>query len=429
MIRPYPLVPLEAIRAPGRYSLVGGPFGSKLGSRDYRPDGVPVIRGSNLASTDRFSCEDFVFVSEQKVATDLFGNLAFPGDIVVTQRGTLGQVGLIPNSSPYQRFVVSQSQMKLTVDQSKADPLFVYYGLKSPIGQHEIRSRAITAGVPHINLALFQKLQLPLPHLMAQRKIVAVLSAYDDLIENNNRRIKILEEMVQRIYREWFVDFRYPGHEDVPLVRSKSGPIPKGWAYGTLGDLAAINASTIRKTDPDEVIQYIDIASVSRGIVQKPRRITLADAPGRARRRVTDGDVLWATVRPNLRAYALMLSPPDHCVASTGFVVLSAHHASPAYIYAMSTTDEFVAYLSGRATGAAYPAVTPSVFESAPAIIPSPDVLLAFTRVAEPLMCGAAVVATQVRILQTTRDLLLPRLISGEINVDDLDVAVPEIAA
>lgn len=422
-------MPLEAIKAPGRHSLVGGPFGSKLVSSDYQRDGVPVIRGANLASGTRFSYEDCVFVTEEKVTADLLGNLAFPGDIVVTQRGTLGQVGLIPDSSPYRRFVISQSQMKLTVDPSKADPLFVYYGLKSPIGQHEIQSRAITAGVPHINLSLFQQLRLPLPRLSVQRKIAAILSAYDDLIENNIRRIGVLEEMARRVYREWFVDFRYPGYENVPHVESELGLIPNGWRTGTLGDLVDINASTIRKAHSDEVIQYIDIASVSRGVVQEPKQMALADAPGRARRRVTGGDVLWSTVRPNLRAYALTLAPPDGCVASTGFVVLSPRAASFAYIYALTTADEFVAYLTGRATGAAYPAVTPSVFDSAPVAIPSPDILSAFAEVAEPLMRGASCAAEQARILRTTRDLLLPPLMAGEIDVEECKIFTAAVAA
>ena len=98
----------------------------------------------------------------------------------------------------------------------------------------------MTAGVPHINLSLFQGLTMPLPPLPTQRKIAAVMSAYDDLIENNNRRIGILEEMARRIYREWFVEFRYPGHEDVTLVDSELGPIPDGWQVGTLDDLVVL---------------------------------------------------------------------------------------------------------------------------------------------------------------------------------------------
>jgi len=425
----YPITSLETLKAGGHYSMVGGPFGSKLVSRDYVDEGVPVIRGGNLPPGSRFSFDDLVFVTEEKVATDLFGNLAYPGDVVVTQRGTLGQVGLIPDDGPYQRFVVSQSQMKLTVDRSKADPLFVYYALASPTGQQEIRSRAITAGVPHINLALFQQLQVPLPPFLTQRKIGAILSAYDDLIENDNRRIGVLEEMGQRIYREWFVDFRYPGYENVPLVDSELGPIPEGWHAATLGDLVDVNAKTIRAVDTGEEIEYIDIAAVTRGVVSQTRRMLLGDAPGRARRRVADGDIIWSTVRPNLRAYALLLSPGCDCVVSTGFAVLSPRRASFAYVYALTTTDEFVEYLVGRTTGSAYPAITPSVFQGAPAIVPPTNVLQAFADAAEPLMRFASQVALQAANLRTTRDLLLPRLISGEVDVTNLDIALPEAAA
>lgn len=237
---PYPQATLASIKAPGRYSLVGGPFGSKLVSSNYVGDGVPVIRGTNLPSEARFSFDDLVHVTSEKVERDLTGNLAFPGDVVVTQRGTLGQVGLIPQTSPWDRFVISQSQMKLTVDDTKADRTFVYYALRSPLGQHEILSRALTAGVPHINLRLLGQVQIPLPPLPTQRRIAAFLSAYDDLIANNRRRISILEEMAARIYREWFVDLRYPGREGVSFADSPLGSIPVGWSVLPLGDLAEV---------------------------------------------------------------------------------------------------------------------------------------------------------------------------------------------
>jgi type I restriction enzyme, S subunit len=156
--------------------------------------------------------------------------------------------------------------------------------------------------------------------------------SYDELIENNSHRIRLLEEMVQRIYHEWFVKFRYPGHENVSLVDSELGAIPKGWRIGKLGEIVAVNARTIHKIDAEEEIRYIDIASVSRGTVEKPKQMVMSQAPSRARRRVADGDIIWSTVRPNLRSYALFLSPRRDCVASTGFAVLTPRHVSFAYI-------------------------------------------------------------------------------------------------
>ena len=109
--------------------------------------------------------------------------------------------------------------------------------LETSAGLHELQGKAVGSTMPNINSSIVRSLELPVPPLTTQRKIVGVLSAYGDLIENNNRRIKLLEEMAQRIYREWFVDFRYPGHENVPLMHSELGPIPEGWISGSLREV------------------------------------------------------------------------------------------------------------------------------------------------------------------------------------------------
>ena len=118
---------LETLAATEPYSFVGGPFGSKLTSRDYVAEGVPVIQGSNLNGSRFLYMDDFVFVSDSKVREDLSGNLAKAGDLVFTQRGTLGQVAIIPEDGIANRYVVSQSQMKITLDENKSDKFFLYY--------------------------------------------------------------------------------------------------------------------------------------------------------------------------------------------------------------------------------------------------------------------------------------------------------------
>ena len=123
----WPTRKLESLASDKPYAIVGGPFGSKLTSRDYVASGVPVIRGSNLTNGRFIDTSDFVFVSDAKVRDDLSSNLAKPGDLIFTQRGTLGQVALIPDKCSFEYFVVSQSQMKMTVDDNKASSLFLYY--------------------------------------------------------------------------------------------------------------------------------------------------------------------------------------------------------------------------------------------------------------------------------------------------------------
>jgi type I restriction enzyme S subunit len=155
--------PLSDLQAPGRYSLTSGPFGSNLTRKDYVAAGVPVIRGVNLTAEDGwFRDDDFVYVSQEK-ADDLIANLAYPGDVVFTQRGTLGQVGLIPTDSRFPRYVLSQSQMKLTCDVAKVPPEYVFQYFRQSRTIEYLIGNATQAGVPHVNLGFLRSFPILLP--------------------------------------------------------------------------------------------------------------------------------------------------------------------------------------------------------------------------------------------------------------------------
>lgn len=189
------VVELDSIKAPGKFSCAGGPFGSSLSSKHYTPTGVPVIRGGNLsAGHERFKAENFVFVSEEK-ADELQRNLAFPGDVVITQRGTLGQVGIIPLDSEYERFVVSQSQMKLTVDGEIAKPEFVYFYFRSPVAAWVLERETIATGVPHINLGILKKWPIPMPSLAEQEAIVDILEGIEARLMTEAGRSRALSDV------------------------------------------------------------------------------------------------------------------------------------------------------------------------------------------------------------------------------------------
>ncbi len=168
---PWGNAPTSEIAAKQENALVGGPFGSDLVSKDYVPAGVPVIRGQNMQG--RWVGGEFVFVSDSK-AESLTANLARPLDIVFTQRGTLGQVALVP-PKPWSRYLVSQNQMKLTVDPNIADPVFFYYVFSSSEQINYIKQRAIQTGVPHTNLSILRQTPVPLPPLAEQRAIAGVV--------------------------------------------------------------------------------------------------------------------------------------------------------------------------------------------------------------------------------------------------------------
>jgi len=180
--------------------LVGGPFGSKLGKKDYVSTGVPVIRGQNLDRGRYVSLDDCVYVAPEKVKVDLAGNVATPGDLVFTQRGTLGQVAIMPDGAPPS--VISQSQMRLRVDREVADPSYVYYWATSDDCLRQISDRAIVSGVPHINLGILRDLSVPSVPLDEQGRIADVLGAFDDLIDTNAQLADQMDTLLSTVVQD-----------------------------------------------------------------------------------------------------------------------------------------------------------------------------------------------------------------------------------
>ncbi len=206
-----------------------GPFGSNLKVDNFIDHGVPVIRGLNL-NEGGFSDEKFVFVSEEK-AISLKRSLAYPDDLVFTHRGTIGQVGIIPHGE-YPKYLVSQSQMRLTVNKKFLNPRYLYYFFKSPKGQYELLKNTSQVGVPAIAspTTSLKEVELTIPNLSVQNLIVGILASLDDKIELNRQTNQTLEAIAQAIYKEWFVDFRFPHSplEGCPKGGVDSFPL-EGW--------------------------------------------------------------------------------------------------------------------------------------------------------------------------------------------------------
>jgi type I restriction enzyme S subunit len=299
---------------------------------------------------------------------------------------------------------------------------YLYYLVVSPQFQAEITSRCSGAAQPFLGLDTLRTHQISYHQdKRTQRRIAAILSAYDDLIENNTRRIQILEEMARLIYEEWFVRFCFPGHENVSMVEGELGLIPGGWSVTTLDTVATINSLSVRRGNEPTHILYVDIASVSTGKIDNVQEISFIEAPGRARRIVKHGDIIWSNVRPNRKSFALITNPPQNMIVSTGFTVISASSVPYSFLYHALTTEDFTSYLTNRAKGAAYPAVGSEDFANAKIIIPSSELLSTFDEMAEPMQKEKNFLLEKNVVLNRTRDLLLPKLISGEIDVSNFD--------
>lgn len=326
-----------------------------------------------------------------------------------------------------------------------ADDMF----LLSCLNNADIKPFVTGAAQPKLSQGNLRLIEIPLPPIPVQQRIAGILSSYDELIENSQRRIRILEAMARALYREWFVHFRFPGHDAPssptllpegegsknppspggrgaggegmpPRAPSPLGEIPRGWEVKKLKDVAHVNRAQINaRTAPDE-LHYIDISSVSPGQIDSVTTYAFADAPGRARRIVQHGDVLWSCVRPNRRSHAQVMHPGANTIASTGFAVLSAMKVSFTFLYFATTTDDFVTFLANNATGAAYPAVSGTTFEKAELLIPPQPLLNKFGDATIPMAEQIHTLQRQIQYLRRTRYLLLPRLLSGQIDVETI---------
>ncbi len=333
------------------------------------------------------------------------------GDIVFSYEATLNLYAIIPKGF---RGCLGRRMALIRPDEEKVLGKFLYYYFFSDEWRGMIaENTVIGATVDRIPLIRFPNFPVSFPPVEKQRLIMSVLSAYDDLIENNQKQIKLLEEAAQRLYKEWFVDLRFPGHENTKITDG----IPEGWRMAMLSEIASVNKESISKQYPYDYVDYIDIGAVSKGQINSVTRLSTKDAPGRAKRIAFDGDVLWGMVRPNLKSYALVFHPKETSVFSTGFAILHAEKVPFSFLYCHVTQDEFVSYLINCTNGAAYPAVKPSHFENAVLLVPTDMVLSKFHSLVGQMFRQAEILEQKNQQAIEARDRLLPKLMSGEIEL------------
>ncbi len=429
---------LEELAAPIRNALVGGPFGSDLVSADYSHSGVPVIRGENLSGS-RWVGGDFVFVTPKK-AEQLSANTAGPLDLVFTQRGAnhYRQIAIVPADTT-QRFVISQSQMKMTVDRDKADPLFVYYQFRSPIQQEYLRRHAIQTGVPHTNLSILRKVPLRVPSLRMQRAIAHILGTLDDKIELNRRMSETLETLARSLFRSWFVDFdpvrakaegRNPGLPrpvadcfPARFVDSKLGEIPEGWEAGRFGDVVQLHRDQENPLAfPDAIFKHFSIPAFDEGQTAK---CEYGESIKSLKSRVPANVVLISKLNPEIeRVWLVDVRPGDRAVCSTEFLVLRARPPfTRGYAYCLSRSPLFRQQIEGLVTGTSKShqrAQVDSILNLS-VIVPPSSIVAAFDRFADSLLARTLECRRESDTLAAARDILVPKLISGEMGVKDVD--------
>lgn len=385
----WPTVPLSG--TVGAKGIAGGPFGSSLVGNDYVPCGVPVIRGTNL-SNGRHVAGDFVFVSEDKFKADLARNSAEPGDLVFTQRGTLGQVALVPRA-PHPLYVISQSQMRLRVDPEVASSRYLYYACSSPAFVKQVHDNAIATGVPHINLGILSRLEVPLPPLEEQRGIADVLGALDDKVETNSDIIANATALAVSMLGHLSPSVRL--RELVNHRKRSVGPADFGTSAVAHFSLPAFDAGQL-----PEIAHPAEIMS--------------------GKFRVEGPCVLVSKLNPRFpRIWNVLATGDQLSIASTEFLVLESRDTSTSVLWAVLSQPGFSAALEAKVAGTSgsHQRVRPDDLLDTPVIDPgevSAPLRAEIDSLGE-LIAGAREESAQ---LAATRDSLLPLLLSGAVKVE-----------
>lgn len=390
------------------------------------PTDFKMIRTTNIRN-------GWIDLSEVKYVTqetfERWTRRAIPkkGDIVLTREAPLGEVGMIRTDD---KVFLGQRLVQYRANPKYLDNKFLLYAFQESDLQSQIKALGSGATVEHMRVPDAEKLTLHLPPLPTQHKIAAILSAYDDLIENNTRRIVILEGMAQSLYQEWFVHFRYPGHEKNNMVESELGMIPQGWNIVKVSQAVAIDPTTkVPKEHEKPFVTMESLTNNSMVINNIMRRI------GNSGSKFKNGDTLMARITPCIEngktGFVQFLSSEDEVAfGSTEFIVLRSTTLCPEYVYLMARSDEFRNHAIKSMSGASgRQRVQKTCFDNLWIAHPDSITVAKFAEITSPLFRHIHILAQKNTNLRQTRDLLLPKLISGEIDVEALDIETSDISA
>jgi type I restriction enzyme S subunit len=317
----------------------------------------------------------------------------------------------------------NQACSAMLVDKGKCDTRYFFYALKSR--RHLLLKVASGGAQRNLSGRLIKEFTLPVPPLSVQRRIAGVLSAYDELMENSQRRIQILEAMARTLYREWFVHFRFPGHEKFPRVASPLGDIPQGWEVVSLDDVCE-RVTDGSHSSPESVEDGLPMASSKDmhdwGLtLETCRFIGREDFDQLVRNgsKPKKNDVLITKDGANYLKYIFVNRMEQELVLLSSIAILRPNtHINPHLLAAILKSPENKGRLKNYVTGAAIPRIVLKDFKRFQFVLPSKTVQTQWVKVAEPLteLCWRLV--DQIQNLRRTRDLLLPRLLSGELTLD-----------
>ena len=354
-----------------------------------RGSGYKMINMGELFAYDRIYDIPMELVplkeSEKVNAKVESGDLLFARQSLVLEGA--GKCSIVMEVSPLTVF--ESHLIRVRLDKTRALPMFYYYYFKSPLSpMKSIVSQCAQAGIRGSDL---QELQVILPPLEKQQRVVDVISAYDDLIENNQKQIKLLEEAAHRLYKEWFVDLRFPGYENTPIVDG----VPEGWTHAVVTDLLDIKYGKDHKSLPDGDIPVYG----SGGMMRKVNKI------------LHSGESVLIPRKGSLNN--ILLVSGDFWTIDTMFFSIPKQENIAKYVYLfLSGVDMYAMNI-----GAAVPSMTVKILSGMKLRCPSAEILVQFEKVVDPYFSMIELLKKQNESLSEARDMLLPKLMNGELEV------------
>lgn len=395
-----------------------GPFGSDVKKECYVESGIPILNGSNLQGF-KLREDSFGYLTREK-ADSLKKSNAHRGDIIVTHRGTLGQIVYIPEDSKYDRYVISQSQFRFSVNKDKVDVPYLVYFFHTKIGQYKILANASQVGVPALARAstTFRQIEIDLPPIDVQHRIASILSSLDSKIETNNKINANLEAQAQAMFKSWFVDFE--PFTDCSFIDSELGKIPEGWRIGTLCELGEIvGGSTPSKSRPDyyttcgiawltpKDLSVRNFKFTSHGEID----ITEAGYKSTSTKLMPKGSVLFSSRAP----IGYITIAKNEICTNQGFKSVVPKYASTEYLYFL--LKRLTPEIDNRSTGSTFKEASGSLMKSLTVVIPPKEIIDKYTDCVHSMFVSQEVLEQENSCLSTLRDTLLPRLMSGEIKL------------
>jgi type I restriction enzyme S subunit len=382
-------------------------------------DGYPLIKAKEIVGgrIDFDSCD---LISEAEHLKVISRSKPEYGDTLFAHIGaSLGEAAYVPTSRPFSIKNIALFKPNPEI----IDGRYLYYLVISPSFQTVAKAAKTGSAQPFLSLGHLRGHRIRFHKALAtQRRIADILSAYDDLIENNQRRIRILEEMARSIYREWFVNFRFPGHEKFSRVESPLGAIPKGWS-GHFDDLITIKREGINPSDfAGEEFEHFSIPAFDSGPwpTVEPGETIFS-----GKYCVDASCVLLSKLNPRIpRVWLPQPTGQRRAITSTEFLVLvPLPGVTREFIYAKCCSHEFRDQFGSLAIGTStsHQRVKPDNVLSMPTVVPDQSKIARFSSLVGAMLDMIHKLRVKIQNLRQTRDLLLPRLLSGNLNVSDAD--------